>query len=93
MRRVYHNVVHALGWRRRPRYPRNSDRMQDTQPYRRPRQAQAQRVRRAAPKVRRPANWRRRILVVFVVVIAAAATGAFLLWQRAVAFNDAVSTA
>jgi LCP family protein required for cell wall assembly len=67
--------------------------MQDTQSYRRPRQAQAQRARRAAPRVRRPANWRRRILVVFVLLIAAVGTGAFLLWQRAVAFNDAVSSA
>lgn len=67
--------------------------MQDTQPYRRPRQAHAQRVRRAAPKVQRPANWRRRFLVVFLLLVVAFGTGAFLVWQRAAAFNDAVSTA
>ena len=67
--------------------------MQDTQPYRRPRQAHAQPSRRAAPRARRRANWRRRILLVFLLLIVAAATGAFLLWQRAAAFNDAVSTA
>ena len=67
--------------------------MHETQPYRRPRQAHARPVRRAAPKVRRPANWRRRILLVFVLLVVAAGTGAFLLWSRAAAFNDAVSTA
>lgn len=66
--------------------------MQDTQPYRRPRQAQAQRVRRSAPKVRRPINWRRRIGRVTIVLLALLVTGTVLLWQRAVAFNDAVST-
>ena len=67
--------------------------MQDTQPYRRPRQAHARPVRRAAPKVRRPVNWRRRFLLVFVLLIVAVGTGGFLLWQRAAAFNDAVSSA
>ncbi len=66
--------------------------MQDMQPYRRPRQAQAQRVRRSAPKVRRSINWRRRIGLVTVVLLALVVTGTVLLWQRAVAFNDAVST-
>jgi polyisoprenyl-teichoic acid--peptidoglycan teichoic acid transferase len=66
--------------------------MHDTQPYRRPTQAQAERVRRSSPKLRRPANWRRRIFVFFLLLIVAATAGAVLLWQRAVAFNDAVST-
>jgi len=44
--------------------------MQDTQPHRRPRQAQAQRVRRSAPKVRQPINWRRRIGLVAIILVA-----------------------
>ena len=67
--------------------------MHDTRSYRSQRSPQAQRVRRAAPAVRRPANWRRRIAVVFLLLIVAAGTGAFLLWQRAAAFNDAVRKA
>ena len=66
--------------------------MQDTQPYRRPRQAHAQRVRRSTPKVRRPVNWRRRIAVAMIVLVALLVTGTWLLLQRAIAFNDAVST-
>ena len=66
--------------------------MQDTQPYRRPRQAQAQRIRRSVPKQRRPANWRRRIAVLALVLIAIVMTGTVLLAQRALAFNDSVST-
>jgi polyisoprenyl-teichoic acid--peptidoglycan teichoic acid transferase len=66
--------------------------MQDTQPYRRPRQAQAERVRRSAPKIRRPVNWRRRIGIVMILLLALVVTGAVLLLQRAIAFNDAVST-
>lgn len=66
--------------------------MQDTQPYRRPRQAHAQRVRRSAPKVRRPVNWRRRIGVAMFVLLALIVGGTALLLQRAIAFNDAVST-
>ena len=66
--------------------------MQDTQPYRRPRQAQAQRVRRSAPKVRRPVNWRRRIGVAMFVLLGLIVAGTALLLQRAIAFNDAVSS-
>ena len=66
--------------------------MQDTQPYRRPRQAHAQRVRRSTPKVRRHVNWRRRIGVAMVVLLAVLVTGTILVLQRAIAFNDAVST-
>lgn len=64
--------------------------MHDTQPYRRPRQAQG--VRQSVPKVRRPAKWRRRITLIGLLVIASLVIGGVLLWQRAVAFNDAVST-
>jgi LCP family protein required for cell wall assembly len=71
----------------------HSERMQDTQPYRRPRQAQAQRLRRAAPRERRRPNWRRRILLTLAILVVAAVAAGFLAWQRAVAFNDAVSTA
>src|SRR5687768_6595198 len=66
--------------------------MQDTQPYRRPRQAHAQRVRPSAPRVRRPVNWRRRIALILIVLVAIAGAGTLWLWQRAAAFNDAVST-
>ena len=66
--------------------------MQETQPYRRPRQAQAERVRRATPKVRRPVNWRRRIGLVMILLLALVVTGTVILLQRAIAFNDAVST-
>ncbi len=66
--------------------------MHDTQPYRRPRQAHAQRVRQSTVKVRRPVNWRRRIAVAMVVLLALVVTGTVLLLQRAIAFNDAVST-
>lgn len=69
--------------------------MQDTRPHRRPSRAQAQplRTRRAAPRERRPANWRRRIGLSLVVLLAAVGIGLGLLLQRAVAFNDAVSSA
>ena len=66
--------------------------MQDTQPYRRAAHAQARRVRRDPPRPRRPANWRVRIRVVALLLIALLLTGTVLLWQRAAAFNDAVST-
>ncbi len=66
--------------------------MQETQPYRRPTQAQARRARRAAPRPRRPVNWRRRIRIFGLVLVAVVVAGAFLLWQRAASFNDAVST-
>ncbi len=66
--------------------------MQDTQPYRRPRQAQARRVRRDPPRPRRPVNWRLRIRIFALLLIALLVTGTVLLWQRAAAFNDAVST-
>jgi LCP family protein required for cell wall assembly len=66
--------------------------VQDTQPYRRPRQAQAQRLRRTVARERRPVNWRRRILVTLLLIVVATTVGIVLLWQRAAAFNDAVST-
>ena len=66
--------------------------MHETQPYRRPRQAHARRARRAVPRERRPVNWRRRLALGLIAVLAVALVGAGLLVQRAVAFNDAVST-
>lgn len=69
--------------------------MQDTRPYRRPSRPQARplRPRRTAPRARRPTNWRRRIGLVLVLLLAAVAIGFGLALQRAVAFNDAVSSA
>lgn len=64
--------------------------MRDTQPYRRQRQPHARRVH--TPHERRPANWRRRIKVAGVVVLLLLVAGGALLIQRAIAFNDAVST-
>ena len=66
--------------------------MQDTKPYRRPSPAQAQRIRRAAPRVRRPVNWRRRIRVFLLLLVTLSVVAVVMLWQRAAAFNDAVST-
>jgi LCP family protein required for cell wall assembly len=66
--------------------------MQDTQPYRRPSRAQAERLRREVPRRRRRINWRRRIGFFVLVLLAVAVAGVVLVWQRAVAFNDAVST-
>jgi len=66
--------------------------MQDTKPYRRPSSAQAQRIRRAAPRVRRRVNWRRRIRVFALLLVTLAVVGVVVVWQRAAAFNDAVST-
>lgn len=66
--------------------------MQDTKPYRRPSAAQAQRIRRAAPRVRRPVNWRRRILLFVLLLVTASVVAVVMVWQRAAAFNDAVST-
>ena len=66
--------------------------MQDTQPYRRPRQAHAQRVRPSTPRDRRPVSWRRRLALVLILLMALVLAGAALLLQRAIAFNDAVST-
>ncbi len=73
-------------------HPRTDPPMQDTQPYRRPRQAQAQRVRRSIPTQRNSANWRRRIAILAIVLMSLTIAGVALLAQRAVAFNDAVST-
>src|SRR5687767_14263327 len=66
--------------------------MQDTQPYRRPRQAQAQRVRRPVPKQRRQTNWQRGFAGFGLVAIALLITVGTVLAQRAIAFNEAVST-
>lgn len=66
--------------------------MQDTQPYRRPTRSRAERIRRTAPRHRRRAKWRRRIGLFLLLLLVVAVTGVVLVWQRAVAFNDAVST-
>lgn len=67
--------------------------MQETQPYRRPRQPQAERIRRASVRrERKLVNWRRRFKLSAFLVLALIATGVALLAQRAIAFNDAVST-
>ncbi len=76
-----------------PDHPRNrEDPMQDTQPYRRPAEPQAQRLRRSAPRPGRPIRWRRWLALIVVLLLAALAIGAVLIWQRAARFNDAVST-
>ena len=64
----------------------------DTQTYRRPRQARAVRDRRAVRRTRRRLGWRRRIGLVLFLLLAIVAVGTALVWQRAVAFNDVVST-
>jgi LCP family protein required for cell wall assembly len=66
--------------------------MQDTQPIRQPTSPPARRIRRAEPKTRQPANWRRRIALIGLVLLAVMVVGAVLLLLRAAAFNDAVST-
>lgn len=66
--------------------------MEETQPHRRPMQPQARRLRRAAPKVRRPVNWKRRLTIIGLAIVAVLLVGVVLIWQRAAAFNDAVST-
>jgi LCP family protein required for cell wall assembly len=66
--------------------------MHDTQPYRRHRPAQAQRLRRREPSARRRISWRWRIGLAFILLLVVAGVGTVWLWQRAAAFNDAVST-
>jgi polyisoprenyl-teichoic acid--peptidoglycan teichoic acid transferase len=66
--------------------------MQDTQPYRRPAHGQARRVRRTTERERRPVNWRRRLALIAIAIVAIAVVAFVLVWQRATAFNDAVST-
>lgn len=69
--------------------------MEDTQPHRRPRRSQAQpvRARRPVARERRPANWRRRITVFTLLLLTTGAIGTVVGFQRAAAFNDAVSSA
>lgn len=68
--------------------------MQETRRHSRQRHAQpmAQRRPRTAPRERRPANWRRRFAAVAILACIAVGAGAVAVWQRAAAFNDAVST-
>jgi polyisoprenyl-teichoic acid--peptidoglycan teichoic acid transferase len=66
--------------------------MHDTQPYRRQRQAEPQRVRRHSPRTVRRVNWRRRVAFVALVLLAIVIAGAALVMQKAIAFNDAVSS-
>lgn len=80
----------ALG-RQQPGDPRRH--MQETQPYRRAGRGQAHRVRRSLPRERRPANWRFRLKMATTIALAVLMIGIVVVWQRATAFNDAVSTA
>ncbi|MDQ3689154.1 MAG: LCP family protein [Chloroflexota bacterium] len=66
--------------------------MEETQPHRRPMQPQARHLRRTDPEPRGRANWRRRFAVIGLALPALLLVGVVFLWQRAVAFNDAVST-
>lgn len=52
------------------------------------RQAQPE---RSGASQRRPINWRRRLLIVLFMLAALTVIGLALVWQRAAAFNDAVS--
>ena len=58
--------------------------MRDSQPH-------ARRV-RAEPKPRRPIGWGRWLALIVLVLVALLVVGAVLLWQRAAAFNEAVSS-
>jgi len=67
--------------------------MQETQPYDRVRQPQARPVRRVGPPTQpRPRNWGRRIKLGLLLIVAALVIGGVLLFLKAAAFNDAVST-
>lgn len=66
--------------------------MEDTRPHRRSRPVHAERVRRAPARPRRRANWGRRIRIGFLLLFVAVVASGVLLWQRAAAFNDVVST-
>jgi polyisoprenyl-teichoic acid--peptidoglycan teichoic acid transferase len=67
--------------------------MQDTQPYRRPVGGQAPPARVSTSRASRRLS-RRRILALLAVAVVAIAVVAFvLIWQRAAAFNNAISTA
>lgn len=65
--------------------------MEKTQPHRRPRNRQAAAVRRR-PQPRGPGHWKRRLTIAGAVVLGLVLVAAVLIWQRASAFNDAVST-
>lgn len=65
--------------------------MHDTQPYDRVRSPQARPIRRAAPPPRQ-VNWRRRIKIAAFILILAIVAATIVIWQRAAAFNDTVST-
>lgn len=76
---------HDPGDRRQP--------MQDTQPHRRLTRGHARPARRAAARPRGPVSWRRRLKIGAILLVAVLVVGVVLVWQRAAAFNDAVSTA
>jgi len=66
--------------------------MQETQAHRRARSPHARPIRPVERRPRRPANWGRRLKVVVLFVLVALVAGAIFLFQRAAAFNGAVST-
>ena len=66
--------------------------VQDTRYRTPPRQARPLHRPSRQPRARRPARWGRRLKVVALIILVVAIAGLALLWQRATAFNDAVST-
>jgi len=68
------------------------NRMQETQAHRRARSPHARPFRPAARRPRRPANWGRRIKLIGLLLVATVVLGVVFAVQRAVAFNEAVST-
>ena len=66
--------------------------MQDTQAHRRARSPHARPIRPIERRPRRQANWGRRFKVAVFLLLATVVLGAVFLFQRAAAFNGAVST-
>ena len=66
--------------------------MDETQSYRPVARGQARRIRPTGPRERRSANWRFRSKIAATAVLAMVVLGVGLVWHRASAFNDAVST-
>jgi len=66
--------------------------MQDTQAHRRARSPHARPIRPVARRPRREANWGRRFKLVGLILLITTVAGLVFLFQRAAAFNGAVST-